>query len=71
MDKETFDKIRKSMNMKMRRFLGSDFVSLSNKILYPKHFDQDLLHPGVKQGGMLKLRCAVCTAFCKTLKEDK
>ena len=31
-----------------------------------RHYDRDMVNPGIKEGGMLRLRCSVLTAFSQT-----
>ena len=51
-----FNKIRKSVNEKLKKFLKTDYVDTGKRLIYPHHYDKDLIHPGKKEGGMLKLK---------------
>ena len=56
LDKKTFDKIRRSVNKKLRAALGPDLVDVGKKIKYPRHYDSDLVHPGRDEGGLYLLK---------------
>jgi hypothetical protein len=61
MDKTTFDKMRKSINEKLKKFMKSDYVDLGRFVKYPTHYDNDKVHPS--QSGLLKIRSCVECAF--------
>ena len=50
-----FNKIRHALNKKLRTELGTDLVDVGEKIKYPRHYNNDLVHPGYHQGGMYLL----------------
>ena len=62
-----FNNIRKSLNEKLKKYLRSDYVDTAKRLMYPHHYDRDLIHPGLREGGLLKLRNAVLSAFAKTI----
>ena len=64
---KAFKSIRKSVNERLKQFLKSDYVDTGKRLIFPRHYDRDLVHPGKKEGGMLKLRHAILTAFAKTI----
>ncbi len=67
MSEKTFNKIRKSVNDRIKKLKCCDYVDTGKRLQYPKHYDKDLVHPGAKEGWMLKLRHCVVTSFSKTL----
>ena len=50
---------------------ASEFVESVPESVYISfccyHYDRGLIHPGVREGGLLKLRHAVLSAFAKTI----
>lgn len=58
-----FNKIRRSLNKKLRRYLGPDFIDLGKQLKYPRHYDADLIHPGVRQGGLRVLQLVIERCF--------
>ena len=46
---------------------GCNYVDTGKRLIYPRHYNKDLVHPGAKEGGLLKLRHAILTAFAKTI----
>lgn len=52
MTRPKFNRIRRAINRKLRELLGSDFIDMGKKLRYPRHYDDDLIHPGARQGGM-------------------
>ena len=62
-----FNRVRKSLNEKLKRHFRSDYVDTAKRLIYPRHYDRDLVHPGAKEGGLLKLRRAILSAFAKTI----
>ena len=40
---------------------------MGKRIRYPTHYDRYGVHPGVKEGGMTKLRSAVIAVFSSTI----
>ena len=51
----------------MKNFLKTDYVDTGKRLIYLHHYDKDLIHPGENEGGMLKLRHAILTAFAETI----
>ena len=67
MTNATFNKIRKSVNTKLKRRLKKDFVDIGSRLKYPRHYDKDLVHPGKKEGGLNVLKYEVLKTFRKTM----
>ena len=44
-----FIKIRKSVNEKLKKILKTDYVNTGKRLIYPHHYDKDLIHPGKKE----------------------
>lgn len=66
MSEKLYNKMRKSVNEKLKKFLRRDYVDTGKHLIYPRHYDDDRVHPGVKEGGLLKPRRVVLTAFSQT-----
>ena len=64
---KAFNSVRKSVNERLKKHFRSDYVDTAKRLIYPRHYDRDLIHPGKREGGMLKLRHAIVTAFAKTI----
>ena len=64
---DQFNKIRKSVNAKLKIHFGEDYVNVEKKLKYPKHYNKDLVHPGFNEGGMKVLNCLIKASFMKTL----
>lgn len=62
-----FNTIRRFVNRKLCRQFGNDFVLVGKRLRFPQHYDSDLIHPGVSEGGMKILMFAVLHAFRKQL----
>ena len=58
-----FNKIRHALNKKLRTELGTDLVDVGKKIKYPRHYNNDLVHPGHHQGGMYLLDRLIVRCF--------
>ena len=43
---------------------------IAKRLVYPRHYDRDLVHPGAKEGGLIKLRHAVLSAIAKTISKS-
>ena len=54
---EKFNNIRHAVNKGLRKKLGSSFIDVGKKIKYPRHYDDDLVHPGFKHSGIHLLKC--------------
>lgn len=53
---KVYTKIRRSIHKKLSKILGSDFVDLNKVWHFPVQYDQnDLVHPGAKEGGCASL----------------
>ena len=63
MDKVIFDKMRKSVNEKLKKYLKNDYIDLGRVIKYPTHYDKDKVHPS--HSGLMKLRSTILCAFRK------
>ena len=58
-----FNKIRHALNKKLRTELGTDLVDVGKKIKYPRHNNNDLVHPEHHQGGMYLLDRLIVRCF--------
>lgn len=58
-----FNKIRRSVNRKLRKELGPSFIDVAQKIKYPRHYDGDLVHPGSREGGLYLLKKLIERCF--------
>jgi len=67
MNRQTFNKVRRAVNELLKKHLKQDYVDMGKRIRYPTHYDRDGVHPGVKEGGMIKLRSAVIASFSSTI----
>lgn len=65
---ETFKKIRRAVNRKLKNTLNNRFVEVDKRLQYPRHYDQDMIHPGIREGGLKVLRHYVMKAFGKVKK---
>ena len=61
------NKVRRSLNDRLGKEYGCNYVDTGKRLIYPRHYNKDLVHPGAKEGGLLKLRHAILTAFAKTI----
>lgn len=61
--RQKFNKIRRSINNKLRQLLGPDFIDMGKKMRYPRHYDEDLVHPGARQGGMAVMQRIIKECF--------
>lgn len=52
MNRSRFNKVRRAVNSKLRMKYGDQYVNVERKLKYPKHYDEDLIHPGYTEGGM-------------------
>jgi 23S rRNA U2552 (ribose-2'-O)-methylase RlmE/FtsJ len=71
MTRERFNKVRRSVNAKLRQHFRENFVNVCKDIRYPKHYHRDQVHPGFTEGGLDKLRCIIINTFAKTIKSAK
>ena len=62
-----FNKVRKSVNEKLKKHFRGDYIDMARRLVFPWHYDRDLIHPGKREGGLLKMRCAILSAFSKTI----
>ena len=49
---KTFTVMRRSINKKLKRELGADFIEVGKRLMFPRHYDKDLVHPGKVEGGL-------------------
>lgn len=63
----SFNKVRRAVNKKLKHHLKADFVEVDKRLIYPRHYDQDLVHPGSKEGGLKVLQYTIINSFRKTL----
>jgi poly-D-alanine transfer protein DltD len=68
MNQTSFNKIRKSVNEKLKKYLKEDYVDTAKRLRYPRHYNSDQVHPGFSEGGMEILRSTIHRCFSKTLK---
>jgi len=65
LDSDQFRMIRRSINKKLKSKYGECFVEVDKRLIFPRHYDSDLVHPGDKEGGMNVLMHAVMKCFKK------
>ena len=67
MTSTSFNRIRKSINGKLKHKYKNDYVDIGRKLRYPRHYDKDLVHPGNVEGGQKIFKYEVLNTFRKTL----
>ena len=60
---KTFTVMRRSINKK----LGADFIEVGKRLMFPRHYDKDLVHPGYVEGGLNIFNSNILNTFKKTL----
>lgn len=65
--KFSFNKMRKSVNRKLKKHLRSDYVDIGKRLVFPRHYDEDKVHPGNKQGGLKLFKWSVVNSFRKAM----
>ncbi|XP_060595448.1 uncharacterized protein LOC132749623 [Ruditapes philippinarum] len=63
-----FNKIRRSLNNKLKKYFGHDFVQVGKRLRYPRHYDMDLVHPGCSEKGMTVFKHEVLKCFRRTIR---
>lgn len=61
--KEKFNKTRRFINKKLSKLMGPDFIDVGKKIKFPRQYDDDLVHPGARQGGLFLLKKLIERCF--------
>ena len=63
LSKSKFNKIRRSVNKKLQKHFGKDFIDVGGDLRYPRHYDRDMVHPGLREGGMQIFRTVIERCF--------
>ncbi|XP_053390121.1 uncharacterized protein LOC123534501 [Mercenaria mercenaria] len=62
-----FTVCRRYINKKLKKYLRNDFVQVGKRLMFPRHYDSDLVHPGFQEGGMNIFKHEILRAFKRTL----